>query len=182
MIAAGPAVVIGVGNILLGDDGAGVRVVEDLRQLAAHDPLAVPTGTRLVDGGTLGLDLLRTVSGARSLLLLDAVNLGQEAGTISVLRGDAIIAAGGHGGGATPGSVGELLAVARLMGWLPDPVSLVCVQVGNTRFGVGLSPRVEAAIAGAVETARMELRALDELVAAGRPETPATRQQGEATA
>lgn len=182
MTAAGPAVVLGVGNVLLGDDGVGVRLVEELRRLAARDPLVVPDGTRLIDGGTLGLDLLGIVSGARSLVVLDAVDLGQEAGTVSVLRGDGIGAAGGRDGGATQGSVGQILAVARLMGWLPDPVALVGVQVGDTGFGMGLSPRVAAAIPEAVETVRLELRALDEVVAGGRPEAPAVRQRGEASA
>ena len=183
MTAAGPAVVLAVGNVLLRDDGVGSRVIGELRRLTAHDPLAVPDGTQLVDGGTLGLDLLRSVSGARSLLVLDAVNLGQDAGTVSVLRGDAIlanVAAGDRPGGTTPGSVGELLAVARLMGWLPDPVALVGVQVDDTRFGVGLSPRVDAAVPVAVEMACRELRVLDELAAAGRSELPAMQQQGDA--
>jgi hydrogenase maturation protease len=182
MIGAGPAVVLGVGNVLLRDDGVGVRVIEELRRLVVDDPVALPAGTRLVDGGTLGLGLLDTVRGAGSLLLLDAVNLDREAGTISVLRGDAIDAAGGPGMGAIPGSVGELLAVARLMGWLPDPVTLVGVQVGDTGSGIGLSPRVEVAVSDAVEMARTELRALDEHAAAGRSATPATGQQDEATA
>jgi hydrogenase maturation protease len=182
MIAAGPAVVLGVGNVLLRDDGVGVRVVEELRRLVGDEPAALPEGTRLVDGGTLGLGLLDTVRGAGSLLLLDAVNLDREAGTVSVLRGDAIGAAGGPGAGATPGSVGELLAVARLMGWLPDPVTLVGVQVGDTGFGIGLSPSVEVAVSDAVEIARMELCALDERATAGRSATPASGQHDEATA
>ena len=94
---AGPAVVLGVGNVLLRDDGVGVRVLEELRRLAAVDPAMAPDGTRLVDGGTLGLDLLGTVHGARALLLLDGVSLGLEAGTVTVLRGDEIAAAGGPG-------------------------------------------------------------------------------------
>lgn len=159
----GPAVVIGVGNILLRDDGAGVRVVEALRALATRDPGALPPATRLVDGGTLGTELLRTVQGARSLLLLDAVDLGLAAGTVRVLRGDAIEAAGGRWGAAADGGVGELLGVARLMGWLPGPVALVGIQVGEVRFGMGLSAAVEAALPAAVEMARRELRKLDEL-------------------
>jgi len=178
----GPVVVLGVGNVLLGDDGVGIRVLEELRRRGLDDPAAVPEGTRLVDGGTLGLGLLDAVRGARSLLLLDAVNLGQTAGTVSVLCGDAIAAAGGPGAGTTPGSVGELLAVARLMGWLPDPVTLVGVQAGDTRFGTGLSSLVEAAVSGAVETARTELRALDERAAGGRPAVPAIGNLKEATA
>jgi hydrogenase maturation protease len=182
VIPAGPAVVLGVGNVLLHDDGVGVRVVEELQKLVLHDQRALPPDTRLVDGGALGLDLLGTVRGARSLLLLDAVNLGLAAGNVSVVRGDAIVAAGAQDGGTAPGTVGELLAVARLMGWLPDPVALVAIQVGDTTFGVGLTPVVESAIPAAVDAACRELRALDELVVAGRSETPAIRQQGDATA
>ena len=180
--AAGHVVVLGVGNVLLRDDGVGVRVVEELRRLAVDDPAAVPEGTRFVDGGTLGLELLGEVRGAASLLLLDAVSLGQDPGTVNVLRGEMIAASGGPGAGATPGSVHELLAVARLMGWLPDPVVLVGVQAGDTKIGMGLSRRVEAAIPDAVETARAEIRALHGRTAARRMETRANRYQEEATA
>jgi hydrogenase maturation protease len=180
--AAGPVVVLGVGNVLLRDDGVGVRVLEELRKLAADDPAAVPEGTRFVDGGTLGLELLGEVRDAASLLLLDAVNLDQGAGTISVLRGEAIAAAGGPAAGATHGSVGELLAMAGLMGWLPDPVVLLGVQAGDSRIGVGLSPRVEAAVADAVESARVEICALDGCTAVRRAPTWANRYQEEATA
>ncbi len=79
---------IGVGNVLRGDDAVGVRVVEGLRAAVAGDPHALPAGTRLVDGGTLGLDLLRSIRDARAVVLVDAVRLGGPAGTVSVLRGD----------------------------------------------------------------------------------------------
>ena len=180
MIAAGPAVVLGVGNVLLRDDGVGARVVQELARLTADDPSAVPSGTLLVDGGTLGLDLLQTVRGARSLLLVDAVNLGRAPGTVTLLRGQAITAAGVDG--AAPGGVGELLAMGRLMRWLPDPVTLLGIEAGDTGMGVGLSPGVEAAVPAAVEMARLELRVLDELAAAGRSEAPAVRLQEGAAA
>ncbi len=180
MIATGPAVVLGVGNVLLSDDGVGVRVVQELARLTADDPRVVPSDTRLVDGGTLGLDLLQVACGARSLLLVDAVNLGLAPGTVTVLRGRAIAAAGGNG--AAPGGVGELLAMGRLMGWLPDQVTLLGIEAGDIGMGVGLSPGVEAAVPAAVEMARVELRALDELAVAGRSEAPAVRLQEGAAA
>jgi hydrogenase maturation protease len=183
MIATtGAALVLGVGNVLLGDDGVGIRLVDELRRLAACDPAALPPGTRLVDAGALGLDLLSTVHGARSLLLLDAVNLDQPIGTVSVRRGGDIAAASGCGAGSDPGSIGGFLATARLLGWLPDRVALVGVQVTEARPGIGLSPLVEAAVPGAVLAALAELHALDECVAAGRSTTPAIRHQEEATA
>jgi hydrogenase maturation protease len=177
-----PAVVIGVGNVLLRDDGVGVRVVEALRSVAALDPSALPEATRLVDGGTLGVDLLPAVGGARSLLLLDAVDLDQPAGTVSVLRGDDILAAGGAWGGRVPGGVGELISVARLMGWLPGPVALVGIQVDDTSYGEGLSDPVAAALPCAVERARLELRELDELARAAKARSGGTLAPEGATA
>ena len=60
--------VLGVGNILLGDEGAGVRAVEQL-QLQGE----LSDSVQLLDGGTLGMELLRFLKGTKRLLLLDAV-------------------------------------------------------------------------------------------------------------
>jgi hydrogenase maturation protease len=165
MTAAGCNVVIGVGNVLLGDDGAGVRALEALRSEAAREPGTVPPATRLVDGGTLGVDLLVEMEGARSLLLIDAVDLGQPAGTVSVLRGEAILDAGTGSGRCAPVGVSGLLSVARLAGCLPGPIALVGVQVDEMNLGAGLSGRVAAALPRAVEVARDVLRELDALAA-----------------
>ncbi len=180
--AHGPAVVLGVGNVLRRDDGAGIRVIEELRRLVLGDPTALPAGTRLVDGGTLGLGLLDVVHGAGSLLVVDAVSLGKEPGTVSILRDDTIATTQEAGPAATTGAVGELLAVARLMGWLPDAVTLVGLQVGEVGLGTTLSPRVATAVSNAVEAVRSELRSLDERAAAGPPAIPAARNPEEAAA
>lgn len=159
---AGPLVVIGVGNVLLGDDGVGVRVVEALRSVAGADPGALPPDTRLVDGGTLGLDLLRDLDGARGLLIVDAADLGGLAGTVTIrrderaTRGPAGIPAGGDGHG-----VAELLAVAGMLGSLPAAVSVIGIGVVEIGVGPALSPRVAAAVPRAVAAARRELGSLD---------------------
>jgi hydrogenase maturation protease len=164
---AGPLVVIGVGNVLLGDDGVGVRVVEALRREAGADPEALPPDTRLVDGGTLGLDLLRDLDGARGLLVVDAADLGALAGTVTVRRderagrGPAGIPAGGDGHG-----VAELLAVAGLLGILPAAVSVIGIGLGEIGVGPALSSRVAAAGPRAVAAARRELGSLDARAAA----------------
>jgi hydrogenase maturation protease len=160
--AALPLVAIGVGNVLLGDDAIGVRVIEGLRASVEDDPLALPLDTRLVDGGTLGLDLLGVVREARGVVLIDAVRLGAPAGTVSVLHGDAIVNAGGHRDGQAASAVGELIAFARLMGWLPEPVAMVGVEVADVELGVRLSPPVGRALPAAIDAVRAELRRMDE--------------------
>jgi hydrogenase maturation protease len=170
-------VVLGVGNILLRDDGVGVRVVEALGRLAALDPTALPAGTHLLDGGTLGPELLEAVSGARCLLIVDGVDVDEPPGTVVVLRGDALATAGGRHPGSSQGGVGELLALGRLMGWMTGPVALVGIQVAEVVFDTSLSQPVERALPAAVETARSVLRTLDDeaMADAGRGSASSTR-------
>ena len=174
----GPLVVIGVGSVLRSDDGVGVHVIEDLRGRAARDPHLLPEGTELVDGGTLGLDLLRVLPGSRGLLLVDALCLGAAAGTVSVLRGDAILAACGTRDGRASGAVGELLAFARLMDWLPSAVALVGIEAADIAPGTILSPAVDGALPAAIDAAIDELRRMDGLPTTGMQGGVATGMAG----
>ena len=72
--------VLGVGNILLRDEGIGVRVVEKLQETYAFSP-----NVRLLDGGTLGLKLLAPITAADCLIVVDAVKIGQPPGAIEKL-------------------------------------------------------------------------------------------------
>jgi hydrogenase maturation protease len=153
-------VVIGVGNVLLGDDGAGVRVVETLRALARSDANALPPGTRLVDGGTLGLDLLGQLEGAAGLVLVDAMDTGRTPGTVSVLRGGATGRADGRPGPGRRAGVGQLLAAARALGSLPPHPVLVGIQVADVSVGLELSSEVAAVVADVAGIVCREARAL----------------------
>ena len=70
-------VVLGVGNILLTDEGLGVHVVEDLKANYTFTPKI-----SLIDGGTMGMELLTYMRGMKKILLIDAVNGGEVPGTI----------------------------------------------------------------------------------------------------
>lgn len=148
--------VIGVGNVLLSDEGVGVHVV---RELERQDPehASLPPGTRLVDGGTLGLDLLPMIAGADAVVLVDAVNLGATPGTLTVLRGAEVEGTLARHVSAHQVGVADLVAVARLTGCLPRNVALVGIKPASMEIGLSLTPRVEAAVAGAVELLRAEL-------------------------
>lgn len=77
--------VLGVGNIILSDEGFGVRVVEYLQK-----NFAFPDNVNLIDGGTLGVELLHFVAGTKRLLIIDSIDGGAEPGTTFHLRGDEI--------------------------------------------------------------------------------------------
>jgi hydrogenase maturation protease len=154
--ADGDTLVLGLGNILLQDDAIGVHVV---RQLASGSPAEVP-GVRIVDGGTLGLDLLPLVDDARALLLIDAVELGAPPGTVTILRGQEMHARLGGSISAHQVGLGDLVATARLMGALPEQTSLVAVQPASVDVGLELSPAVAAALPHAVRLALQEIAAM----------------------
>ena len=77
--------ILGIGNILFSDEGFGVHVVHELQK---H--YAFPDHVSVVDGGVLGLNLLGIISTADRLIVIDAIQNGQKAGTLYRLEGDAI--------------------------------------------------------------------------------------------
>lgn len=77
--------VLGVGNILLKDEGVGVRVVERLAQ--GH---TFGDNVRLVDGGVLGVGLMGVVADSDVLIIVDAVRNGQAPGSLYRLQGDQV--------------------------------------------------------------------------------------------
>jgi hydrogenase maturation protease len=82
--AAQPQItVLGIGNILLTDEGFGVRVIEKLFE--AYD---FPDNVSIVDGGVLGINLLGVIAEAQHLIVVDAVKNKQPPGTLYRLEKD----------------------------------------------------------------------------------------------
>jgi len=162
VIGSGSPLVIGIGNILLRDEGVGVRVATELARRVADERLELPPGTRIVDGGTLGLELLPMIQDASSVVLVDAVDLGRAPGSVAVLRGDSI--EGMLAGHVSPHQVGvaDLVAAARLLGVLPESTALVGIQPASIEIGLELTIAVERALPEAVA------RVCDELAAWSR--------------
>lgn len=76
-IKSNPIVLLGVGNILLTDEGFGVHVVNQLREDYVFNPPIT-----ILDGGTMGMELLTYMRGMTKLLLVDAINGGEAPGTV----------------------------------------------------------------------------------------------------
>jgi hydrogenase maturation protease len=164
----GPLLVLGVGNVLLGDDGVGVHAIRALERLAERDPLALPPGTSLVDGGTLGLGLLPVLSDARAVLLIDAADLGRSPGSVEAIRGDVLLRRCASRLLQPCAGVTDLLATALLAGTLPSAVVLIGVQPGELAVGLDLSERVAAALPAVVRATLAELRWLESVTPSPR--------------
>ncbi len=132
----GRCAVLGMGNPLCADDGAGIAALRLLERSGA-----VPKRTALIDGSVLGLETAAMIMGADHLLILDAVEAGAAPGTLIRMAGDAL--AGMMGGSSVHRlGVADVLAVLRLMGRMPEDVVLLGVQPVSTEPGQGLTPPV----------------------------------------
>ncbi|MFH2137388.1 MAG: hydrogenase maturation protease [Candidatus Omnitrophota bacterium] len=74
--------IIGCGNILLGDEGVGVHLIETLSKQE------VPAGVDLLDGGTGGIELITYIEKADKVIIVDAIQAGGESGAIYKFRPD----------------------------------------------------------------------------------------------
>ncbi|MBK8173879.1 MAG: HyaD/HybD family hydrogenase maturation endopeptidase [Rhodospirillales bacterium] len=129
--------VLGVGNILLSDEGAGVRVIEALQE--RYD---VPETVAVVDGGTCGMDLLDTLADRDHLIVVDAVHTGSPPGTVVRIDGRDIPAV--FRTNATPHQLGlqEVLAKLILLERAPARVTVIGVQPACLDLGLALSEAV----------------------------------------
>lgn len=159
-------IVLGVGNRLRGDDGAGPEVVRRLQPLA---PAGVVVEECAGDAGTL----IERWSANDTVMLVDAVRSGAAPGTLHRrLAGDAALAADEDRGSTHGMGVAEAIALSRALGRLPRTLILFGIEAGGFELGAGLSPEVEEAVE---RTARAVLRELERLGARVRPGGEARR-------
>ena len=146
--------VLGIGNLIMTDDGAGVRVAQRLME-----GYRFPGGVTVLDGGTLGLDLLPYLDGVKRLLLVDAVETGGPPGTVVRLAGEEIPVA--FRTKLSPHQMGlqDLLAVAEFQGSRPAEMVLWGVQPESVELGMELTSAVAAQVDHLVENVLAELAA-----------------------
>lgn len=133
--------VIGLGNPLMGDDGVGLAVLEQLRL-----GWEVPPEVELVDGGTWGMNLLPLIEGCDRVLLLDAIRTGRAPGTVVALSGDAVPRGFDHKLSPHQIDLREVLGLAMLRGTLPPELAAIGVEPASVAMGITLSPEADAAI------------------------------------
>ena len=133
--------IVGVGNLLLSDDGVGIHAVR-----ALHNQPRIASVARLIDGGTIGADLLAELWGCAELLIVDAVDAGLPPGStvrmeFSSAGTQPVAARNAHQSG-----LACMLDDMRLLGHAPREVVLVGIQPATLEVGTDLSPEVAASL------------------------------------
>jgi len=139
--------VLGVGNILLSDEGIGVRVIEALEQR-----YVMPEGVEVLDGGTAGMELLEAMANRTHLIIVDAiVSRKSEPGALLILRDEEVPVL--FNNKISPHQLGlsDVLSALRFTGEFPDKITLVGVIPHSLEPNIGLTPTVEASLEPALQ-------------------------------
>jgi hydrogenase maturation protease len=137
----------------MSDDGVGVKVVQRLQR-----EYRFPDSVEVLDGGTLGLDLLPKLEGIDHLIVVDAVETGQKPGSCVRLAGEELPIA--LETKVSPHQMGlkDLLSVAQLLGQSPAEMVLIGVQPGSIEMDTELTPEVEAVLDTLIDNVLAEIR------------------------
>lgn len=145
--------VLGLGNILLSDEGAGVKAVEELqRRYNCSDAVEI------IDGGTMGLELLPYLEKRSHALIIDAVKTGKDPGAIVRIEDPPAF----FSSKTSPHQIGlaDVMGIAAITGNLPRNITLFGIEPKQLSTGLNLSTEVARNLSRLVDMVVAELKAI----------------------
>jgi len=132
--------IIGIGNLLMGDDGFGVEVANYL-----ENNYIIPEEIQIIDGGTGGIMLGGYITSCEHLIIIDSIILeGEKSGTIYVFDYEGFKAKkiSSH---FSPHQIGimEAIDLAGITDTIPKTITFFCVVPQKTEFEIGLTPEIQ---------------------------------------
>jgi hydrogenase maturation protease len=146
-----PILILGIGNILLRDEGIGVHVVNQLTDMVLQPDV------ELMDGGTMGIDLLFYIEGRKKVIVIDTVKAGEPPGTMYRFtdkdlgfKKDALRTAHGI-------DFSDVVRTAQTMGTKPDEIVFIGIEPESMEEGMELSPLIAERIPAIIQLVMREL-------------------------
>jgi len=154
-----PVLVLGVGNLLLRDEGVGVHVAQAMQRME------LPEAVEVVDGATAGLDLLDIIAERRRVIVVDAMDGDYPAGTVIRFAPEDLARGGGSSCSLHGLDLAEVLRLSARLGIAPEETVILGVKPAAVGFGLELStelsqllPRVVAAVLDEIDGQEREDR------------------------
>ena len=146
------AVVLGIGNTILTDEGAGVRAVEALER-----SWKLPENVLAIDGGTSGMEMIEDLSKLDLLIVLDVVKTGAAPGTVVKIAGDDIPVFFRRKLSPHQIALPDVLASLELLDAIPREIIVLGVEPMSLELGMEMTPTIAAKIPVLVGMAAAEL-------------------------
>ena len=147
-----PRLVLGIGNILMKDEGVGVRVVEAL------EGVSLPEDVEVADGGTFGTGLIDLIADREHLIVIDAVHADEAPGAVLRFTADEYAARPPAVMSLHEVGMLETLRMARLLDCAPGKVTVFGIVPEEVSPGLELTERVAGAVPKVVDLVIGELK------------------------
>lgn len=152
----GRTMVLGVGNLLLKDEGFGIHVVSEMQKHRAK--LKVPPDVEIIDGGTLGLDLLHVIEGVDRLIVVDIINSEKPPGTTFRFRPQDIETVSAKKISFHQVTLFDVLHMAESSGKTPRDIIIIAVQPKEVNWGMELTDELKKKIPEIIKLVLKELK------------------------
>lgn len=133
-----PALLLGLGNLLMEDEGVGLHVLKAIEEKYSFAP-----AIEIVDGGTAGFELLPFFEHFDKVLMIDAVEFREEPGFVGVLENDNILTELTNKMSLHHLGITDVLSVSKLMDYMPSDVRLIGIEPERIDVGMDLSDTVK---------------------------------------
>lgn len=147
--------VLGVGNLLLRDEGLGIHVIRSLQS-----QFEVSSDVQVVDGGTAGTSLLDSILGCDHLIVADAARMCAPVGTVARFAGDDLSVCFAEKQSAHDWGLCEILLQARLLGHQPSVVVIAAEPADIESWNLDLTPELAAKLPELVDCVVREIEAV----------------------
>mgnify|MGYP003412805925 CR=1 FL=1 len=146
MNKTGKIVIIGIGNLLLMDEGLGIHVINELEKQK------LPQNVKVYDGGTGGFKLIDLMQGAEKVIFIDAVETGKVPGTITTFTSEEVYSLYPEKKFSLhDNDLLEVIKMAGLLEYLPE-IEIVGVQPKTIHYGTELSNELKDAMPYIINT------------------------------
>jgi hydrogenase maturation protease len=146
------AVVLGIGNIILSDEAAGVRAVEALER-----GWLLPQNVTAIDGGTSGMEMIEDLSDLDLLIVLDVVKTGAAPGEVVKIAGDEIPVFFRSKLSPHQIALPDVLASLELLDAMPREILVLGVEFSSLELGLEMTPTIAAKVPVLAAMAAAEL-------------------------
>ena len=146
-----PILVLGIGNILLRDEGVGVRVIEQMQKMR------LPDNVELIDGGTGGADLLDVLAERQKVIVIDAVQSDCDPGVVLRFTAEDLVQPDHTSMSLHELGLAESLIMTRQLNCAPEEVVIFGIKPKSIECGLELSKEVTASVPKVIELILSEI-------------------------
>ena len=146
-----PILILGIGNILLKDEGVGVHTAKKMMEMD------LPPDIEVMDGGTMGLNLLFHIEGRKKVIVIDTVLVGDPPGTIYRFTDESLVDSKpmlrtAHGVDFT-----DVIKTSKMLGTKPEEIVFIGIEPESLEEGLEMTPTIEKRVPVLIKMVMKEL-------------------------